>query len=420
MKILFQRVVKKVGLKKGALYYLAGNFVQAFCALITLPIISNYLSAEDFGTLGLISSYTALLTPVLHFSSFNYFSKKYSEYKNGEISTDISDRILGTIVISIIVINLFVLLIIILSCLIYKRTFDSFIVALLFSIVFTFLSSIFTFELLKHRLNQDPFSYFKLNVVYNLLTQALIIIFVTLFSDKILARFIAPVVVVLVFFIWFNGSRLFKYLTDFDFRFFVEMIKFSYPLIFSSILVYFTKDFDKVILSRKSPAKEFGLYNLGQIQANYFFTITTSLFMFYEPKLYLLKTSVSKQLKVIGEAAISYFFILVIFILMAKPIAYFLTNGNYSSSYLFSIPLAISIYFSALTKLGITIFSVINKTWLVLAINIIGCIITLVSFYFLIDAYQSTGAAYAKVLATVLTFLIFGGLLYYVTSHREL
>lgn len=420
MKTLFQKIFNKVGLKKGALYYLAGNFVQAFCALITLPIISNFLTAEDFGTLGLISSYTALLTPVLHFSSFNYFSKKYAEYKNGDLSLDISKKIKGTIIISIILINLFVLLVIVIGCFIYKRAFDSFVIAFLFSIIFTFLSSIFTFELLKHRLNQDPLSYFKLNTVYNILTQALIILFVTILTDKILARFIAPVIIVLIFFLWYNGGNLVKYVNAFEVRFFSEMMKFSYPLIFSSLLVYFTKDFDKILLSNKTSAKEFGLYNLGQIQANYFFTITTSLFMFYEPKLYLLKSSLSKQVKVIGEAAISYLFILIIFIVMAKPIAYVLTNGNYSSSYIFSIPLAISIYFSALTKLGITIFSVISKTWVVLTINIIGCIITLISFYFLINSFQSTGAAYAKVLATILTFLIFWALLYYVTSHREL
>ena len=77
MKI--KRILKNKELKN-TFYYIFSSFFGAFLPLISVPIFTNYLSVEQFGTYALIQVYSIFLVGVCNFGLTTAYEREFFEY----------------------------------------------------------------------------------------------------------------------------------------------------------------------------------------------------------------------------------------------------------------------------------------------------------------------------------------------------
>lgn len=160
------------------------------------------------------------------------------------------------------------------------------------------------------------------------------------------------------------------------------------------------------MLSNFVSPEELGIYSLGQTQANYYFTVTTSFFMFFESELFLNRTDFRVQMKIIYRAVSVNLIFILPFIFLSKYIASFLTAGNFVESHYFAQLLVCSIFFSSIYKLLITIFSVYNVTRYVLFINLIYFLVSVLLLSLFSYFFSSQGAAISKIISNFILVFI--------------
>jgi len=170
------------------------------------------------------------------------------------------------------------------------------------------------------------------------------------------------------------------------------------------MLWYFLSGVDRVFLEKLNDTKSFALYNIGIGLSSYLAIIFTAVAQTFEPDIYktIAENKIKKLTKIIlGINAINALPV-IIFMVLATPITHVLTGGRYTNAAEFARILSLKNISTGFYYSVITVIVGFGFTKAELGLRVLGAIISIIMFKFLISTYGFYGAAWGQVFSFLL------------------
>lgn len=390
-------------LKNAGLYFIS-SFVSALIGVLLNPLLALNLSPEDYAILGYYSSFTLLVLPLLHCCLLSYYARQYYF-----IDENKREQLGNTVLLSINLIGFISLIIFLLFfygfCRITNVEF-SFMPYAVLTFAQVYISNNLTFYLTQLRIQRKAGQYAKVSIANCIITNILIIIFVVVFKGGAKGKLYAALVAsLLVAFYSFNKS-LTRWKIDRPLL--KEAFKFGLPLTVSSLFWYCLSGVDRLFLERLGDISSLGIYNVAISITAYMQLIFNTLNSTFEPDIYqAIAQKNRKKLSLIMTVILLAVIVSnVVFILFSPFIVNLLTAGRYIDSVPYIRILAISNITMACYYMVVKLIVGNGYVKGELAVRIIGSVLSVLMYYFIIKYKGYIGAAWGQVISFGLLSII--------------
>ena len=389
--------------------YLMASLVPMALNLLLMPVYSLFMEKHDFAIVSYFNSFNSLFFPFILFYLNQYYMREFFYYEEKEKEKLYANMykiflffpFVGALIASLLV------------C-IYMHFFNSnstitfFPYGLLtfFSIAFTGLYYIEQVELKNRR---DANGYLKIVLFYAVSSSIISIVLVVIGGlgalGKIAGTFLASVMIFL-FLLLRRWNRIKKF--DFQWDVFKNAIVFCLPLVFAAMLTFFANGLDKVLLERTVSVDRLGIYAIGLSIGGTLSVFSSSIGNTFSPDIFeaLAKKDLKKMLKYTFFQFAIMSVVVFIFVFLAKFLIVIFTANRYIEA----TPFARIAAFNALTVMMYSIVSNVifsyKKTKLILYTKIIGSIVCIGMYVFLIERYKEFGAAIGYVCGNIIFSVI--------------
>lgn len=387
--------------------YMLAAMIPMILSLLANPFIAKNLSPTDYAIVGYYTAFNTLFGPFVNFYLLHYYTKKFYELNADERLTLKSTIFKSLIYFSFVLAFVVFILLYIYTVFFNKNSQIPFLPYALLTVIYLPLTGIYTLNLTEYRMLRESKKFFNLSVVNGVLGVALAILFVVIFKwgadGRLWAMFLSAFIIFT--YVLIKNKDLLK--IKFDYNIFKTACKFCFPLVIASMLTFFSSGYDKVILERTGDITALGIYSVGAVIASYLHVFSTSINDTFQPDIF--KSIAEKNMRkcfnyIIIKLSIMSFCV-VCFIVLAPYIIDILTFGRYVNSTKFASILAISSITSMLYYSMSQVTVAMGYTTITLWNKIIGSVLSIASFGFLIPAYGATGAAWGVVLSYIYFFI---------------
>ncbi len=410
---MFSIIIKYKSKVKNLGFYFFASFVPMLVSLVMSPLLALFLSPSDYAIVGYYNSFNTLFFPLILFYLNQYYMREFfycDENGKKKLFALIFKTFLWLpFVVAGIVVGLFGL---------YMFFFNStseipylpYAILSFFTIAF---SSLFYLEQVLLRNNRNGKAFFGL-CLFNSLAGALAsLAFVVIFDMGALGRMLGLSIAPICLFIWLIYKHREVLKTPYIIFDLKKAVLFCWPLVIAAMLGFFTNGIDRVILEKYVPMSQLGFYSIGITIAGYLSVFSTAIGNTFSPDVLesLAKKNFRKMLKYVALQIGVILFVVFVFVLLAKYLIIIFTANRY----LEATPYARIAAFAAVTTICYsTVSNVIfsyKKTKILLYTKIIGSVLCVVMYVFLIKNYSMQGAAIAHsagnlVLAVVALLLL--------------
>ncbi len=421
MKQLFSKAKRYVSqyktyLASGSLYLFSSLFTAAISIALN-PFLAKNLSPEDYAVMGYFGSFSLIVSQVINFSLITYYIRNYFR-----IADERQQIVSDTILIALLVYGFVALL---LLCVIFyfyhqwcKVSFPFYPYALL-TFIPVYLANFVTLYLANCRLKREAGQYSKITIFNSILSTLLAVFLVIIYkygaTGRLLAILLASTVTAFYCFRQMFGKL------QFDFSVIKDALKFGWPLSLSGILWYFLSGVDYAMLEKLNDSYTFGFYNVGSQIAGFFAIFYTAIAQTFEPDIYkaIAEDKKRKLAKIIGGILFLNALPTIVFILFAPFIIGLLTYNRYTDASGFAQIIAlknitVSFYYAA-----ITVIVGYGFTKSELMIRVIGALLCVLMFKWLIGNFTFYGAAWGQVISFVIMTAISMLFLFYQSRKRK-
>lgn len=400
---------------KNISFYFTASLIRALVSLAINPLIAMNMTHYDYALTGFYESFGSLFIPLLGFMFSQYYNRihfKVDEFQRKKIAT--------TLVSAQFLFGLIELILILIAFKIYSITqniefpFFPYAVLSFISIVF---NNTYTFFLVFLKLKREAKKYLIFSIYNLILTTSLALSLIVVLKLGALGRILTTFITACVFgiFCFFKTTKQI-YLNK---QIILDAFKFCWPLIFANSLGYFIYGFDRALLVQLHDNTQLGLYNIAIRITSYLIIFQLSISQTFQPDIYeaAVQHKIRRLIKILFGINLLNFIPIILFIIMAPFILKILTADRYTEAYLFARILSLKIVTSSFyysIKESITGY---GYTIPLLIIEIIGSIISILLYKFLITKHGFYGAAWGQVLCfvglliTSLCFILYRGLL---------
>jgi len=392
-------------LKNSALYF-GASVLQLLISLYTSPIFAKNLSSTDFAIIGYYLTIQSFITIFFTFSLQSYYINYFFKHKEPQRKILLSTLILYSTLANIL-----------LSFLVYfglNFYFQNTKVAIptypyqLLLIGIMFLNVYATFFEINFRVNKKALNYFFFKTFLVLSNVILALIFVVHYKlgaeGRMLATFFSQFIYAFIALIILSKIVSFK----FDRTELKNALKFSFPLVLSSVFYFPIISLDNIYLEKLNNLPLLGIYNIGLNTANYLFVLFFAIYQAIEPDIakFTIEKNKKALYKTVGLFSFVLFLVTILFIIFSKTILNYLTAGIYTEAYKFANLLSISFFLVILFSFLSSIIMHLQKTKILFLINIIGGISSLFVYKYFISNYTFNGAAYSRIILFSLMVLL--------------
>ena len=397
----FRIQIKNLGI------YLLASLIPMLASLVSNPFVAKNMSPEDYGIVGYYSAFSTLFLPLVNFYLLHYYTKRYFEVSK-EQRLRLKATIFKALIIFSVLMSVFALLLLFFYTIIFNEGSEvPFYPYALIAMLTLPISGIYTLSLVDMRMSRDSIGFFKLSVSNGLLVVLITLLFVVIFKWGAFGKMIATTVssvLIFTYIFWKNRNLL---VFEFDSDDFKVDIRFCWPLVLASMLTFFSSGYDKVYLERLGDINSLGIYAVGSSIAGYLNVFATSINDTFQPDIFknIVKRDYKKTFGYVLLKICIMSIAVVAFIILAPYIIRLLTFGRYEDATPYAQIISLScltsmLYYSmsqVTIALGFTSITLINK--------VIGSVLSILCFNFLISKYSALGAAWGVVLSYVLFFL---------------
>ncbi len=392
-------------LKNSALYF-GASVLQLLISLYTSPIFAKNLSSTDFAIIGYYLTIQSFITIFFTFSLQSYYINYFFKHKEPQRKILLSTLILYSTLANIL-----------LSFLVYfglNFYFQNTKVAIptypyqFLLIGIMFLNVYATFFEINFRVNKKALNYFFFKTFLVLSNVILALIFVVHYKlgaeGRMLATFFSQFIYAFIALIILSKIVSFK----FDRTELKNALKFSFPLVLSSVFYFPIISLDNIYLEKLNNLPLLGIYNIGLNTANYLFVLFFAIYQAIEPDIakFTIEKNKKALYKTVGLFSLILFLVTILFIIFSKTILNYLTAGIYTEAYKFANLLSISFFLVILFSFLSSIIMHLQKTKILFIINIIGGISSLFVYEYFISNYTFNGAAYSRIILFSLMVLL--------------
>lgn len=385
--------MKKINyLLKNILLFTISGFIPKILSFLLIPIYTSCLSTSDYGLSDLITTTVSLFIPIftLDIQDAVLVYSMDKKYKKEDIfSTTIKINFIGFIVTSIIIYIIYKLNIFSVNSYFYIFFLINYIVTAVSNSTNLFCKGI------------DKIKSIVVSTILNsLITLTLNIVLLKFLNMGIMGYLIANTtgIIVALLYVFFDAN-LFKYIKKIDNKEVVyEMLKFSFPLIFSVLAWWINNASDRYILTWIMGVSVSGLYAIS-------YKIPNLLTVFQNVFSQAWSISAIKEFDsedkdgFVGNMYtmmnFSLCLICSIIMILNVTIAKILYSGEFFMAWKFVPPLLISVVFNAMSLFIGSIFTAVKDTKTLSISTIIGALVNTILNLILIKYYSAYGAAVA-------------------------
>ena len=404
---------------KNFLQYFGATLFVAVIQIIINPFLAKNLSPEDYAIVGYFTSFNLLLTPFITFYLTNFFIQRYFMISGQE-------RIVMKRTVTQMLIYFSFLLSLLSFALLYvyhvcintntEIAFSPYALYVVFAIPLT---GIYSLKLAEFRLKREARSFAIYSIIVGLLTAGLSLLFVVYLKFGARGRLFAPFLSNLLVFLFVLYTERESLKQPFDRKYFKEILAFCWPLTIAGMLGFFSNGYDRVLLERIGDLTELGYYSVAVQIAGYLSVFSNAVNATFQPDIYesFHKKDYRRLVLFISIIVGSIAIISLIFVALAPIIIDILTAGRYVYSAGYSRIIALSTITSAIYFSSCQVTIAMGYTKMLLFVKIVGSLIIILLFRFLIGHYGFIGGAWGTVSSFFVFFLI--NLLFLTIRHKS-
>ncbi|KTD82741.1 lipopolysaccharide biosynthesis protein [Legionella waltersii] len=397
--------------KKNVSIYVLGNIGVAMIPFFLLPILTRYLSPEEYGNVAIFITLISLLNPIIGFNVHSGLSKRWFDQDVFKIS-----EYLFSCVLILIISTLFVLVLIFCAknALVQITGIDPFWMYCV--VVVAFFAFLIQLRLVIWQVQEKPKPYIIFQFFLGLINFSLSIVLTIFLLKSYQGRLVGYTVTTIIFGLmsYFSLNREFRFSLKINFEYMKDALSFGLPLIPHVIGAMLMLTIDRMIVNYKLGATSAGLYMVAVQIALGFNLLNESFNKAFVPKLFaiLKENDFSKKIAII-RMTYYYFGLLLLAplfsVLLGPSIILFLAGPNYIEA---ASVLNWLILMQALHGMYYLVTSYLHyecKTYVISIITISCGVVSIFLTFLVIETWGLVGASVGSAFGMLLEFLITWG-----------
>jgi O-antigen/teichoic acid export membrane protein len=406
-------MLKKISINKKFFFsisaYVWSAVIPALITIIINPIIANNLTAKDYAIIGYYTSFNLIVLPFVTFSFINYYSRNFFLKTEEE-----RIRLKDTLITSSLTLGPILTTICIILFLLFTE-WNKISLPIFPYVLLSFFTNLFNYYFLFYqtelKMKGDVKKYFSISIANSIVVTILTIVFVVLIKGQAEGKFFSLLLANVIVAVYCIKKMITRFRVDRNML--KECIRFSWPIILSSILFYVFGSIDRVFLEKLNNVDELGLYNIAYQIVGYVAIISIAVLQTFTPDIY--KFAAQKDYKKLLKIALLVFIPSVIinlsFIPFSKIIISILTFNKFTEAYHLADILifrnicyiAFFVFSDILIGLGLSKFDLLTKG--------LGTIFAVGIYYWAIQKFGFIGAAWSQSIALIIPVFLGMGML---------
>ncbi|MCD9575246.1 lipopolysaccharide biosynthesis protein [Flavobacterium soyae] len=396
-------------LVKSTIYYSIGEIVPRIISFLLLPILTKYLTADEYGIVSYTNSVMTFVFVIATLSLNTFVLRHYYSIKDENSRKEL----IGSVFLFIFGFNCILIL---LQMVFFPLLIDFFNVNIPFkpyfqlAILNNFFDVISIIPLVLYRVRENAKGFLILSLSRTLLQFLMVYIFVVIYKEGLLgsynARLIVNVPFMFVYFYMIYKNSIFRI----NFKLIKEALHFTLPILPGSLAFLFVSLSDRVILERYISLDQLGIFSVAITLATVLNIVIQALYKTFEPilfKEYFNENFQETNLKLYKV------YLLAIFVgafgasIFSKEFFIIATSGPFREGYKL-VPLFIVSVVIAGINTYLNILMIANKKQkLVSLVSIISAVISVVLNLIFIPYYGCYGAIIASAASFLFSNIIF-------------
>lgn len=396
---------------KSSLIYLVSSVLNKSIPFLLLPILTKYLSPEEYGVLSIFQLMISFFTAFVGMNMSMNISKNFFKY-----SKERTSLMIGNILMILSLTALIYFLITLFLSFFFEEIFSvpSNFVVIIPILSFMFMVNIINLTILRNEDKAVVFGVYEIvNTAVNMLvTVFLLVIFHYGWHSQVVGITIAYALFFLISLLHMrsNGFIILRYDKE-EAR---KILKLSIPLIphvIGGIIIALS---DRFFIEKMVSLEMVGIYSVGYMFGMVVVLFTDAFLKAWSPWFYrmLSKPDISTKLRIVRYSYMyitATFLIAFIISIFAKFLIPYVVDERYSGAEVYVFWVAIGYSFHGIYKIFFPYLVHINKTSFLAFSTVVAAILNLIFNYFLIKVYGAIGAAYS----TVISFIISASLVFW-------
>lgn len=402
-----------MNLKQQILSYSGVNIINASVPFLLLPLLTSYLSPEDYGVLSMVQLLMLLSFPFVMMNSQGLLTMEYTNLSKEKYKALVSSALLIPLFGFVFLECIFVL---------FKNSIVEYFqlpIYLLYLVpVFLFFQAIPTFVPIIFQAKKDPFNFGKFKISLTIVNVLLSLLFVVILNYGWEGRLFGIIVSFFIFSIvgFFVLLRIDVIDLIFDITSLKKILNFGIPLLPHAIAGVLLASSSKFFLANMINNEAVGIYTVAFQVASSVIIIMVSINQAWAPNLYEVLNSKPSEIIKLGIVKQTYkvmLFMLVItlvFFLFTPYIYKLFIDESYHSGIIISRVISFGFLMNGLYFL-VTNYILFSKKTRVLSVitSVVSILGAIINYYFILE-FGIIGAAYALI---VIFGLLFGVVFYY-------
>ncbi|MEV4883000.1 oligosaccharide flippase family protein [Chitinophaga ginsengisegetis] len=389
-------------------FYSLGEIIPRILAFLLLPILTRYLSAEEYGINSYITSVMTFVFVIAALSLNTYVLRNYFL----ESDDDARKKLVGNIFATICLFNVVLLLIELLLIPLALKTFDvkiPFYPFFLLGVVNNFFDVISIIPLVLYRVKGNTKGFFILSTSRIVFQYVLTYILVVLFKQGLIGTFYARLLVNLPF-----GVLYFIIISRyapirFNYKRFRDALTFSLPLIPGSISYLIFSISDRIILERFVGLAEIGIYSVAVTITLALNVVIQALYKTIEPLLF--KAYTTPDFLNVNAKMYKYYLLLVYtggfgISIFSKEIFHFVGSRAFQVGANIVPAMVLSVILSGVTLYLNTVLVAEGRQKIISVAIVVSAIVSIMLNFLLIPHMGYYGAVVASLLASLSSNII--------------
>lgn len=388
-----------------SLIYSVPNFLSKGISLILIPVYTNILTPDDFGSFDLFMVFSSIVNLVVALEVSQGLARYYTTESNISLKKLYASSALWfTATCYLAFAILLYLFTTELSTMIFGR--PNLTEAFHIGVLYIFFNGIFLIahSILRWDLRSRDFAIVSITLTMaTFLGSIYFVYFLNMGLFGILLGMLVGVIVALALTLLYLRHNIDLHL---NWIYTLKMLKFSFPLVFSGLAVWAWLSIDRLMINHFLSLSDVGIYGIGCRLASTVTLLTAGFQVSLTPLIYAnyqkdnTPRDLAKLLRYFVLAALYAYLILTVF---SDELLKIFTSDFYHSASSLIIYLVPSVFLG-----GMYIFApgvvLAKKTYLVALINIAAGAVNIVLNFFLIQAYGIVGAAFSSFVSAAIAF----------------
>ena len=386
---------------KNTTIYALGDIIPKLLGFISFPILTNFLSPEEYGIVNYVNTINVFLTTLGFLCLNTYYLVHYYREKD-----DYHRKLLlGNLYSFVSIINIFGLIITFIAGPYLLKHFGSnidFFPYVAVGIITNFFNLFAVLPCALYRLQEKPLFLTILNIVRGSIAFCLTLLLVVKFRFNAIGILISDMIISITFGMLFMKIAFNNMVLNINWSQIKIALKFSLPLLPGSLSYFFVSLFDRVLIDKYVGLSALGIYSTASSIALLLNIVSNGAYKSFEPFIFKIygKKDFNSQINSIYNG---YCYILLLCVLglsiYSKEFLAIFSGKQFHTAYIYVPPILIGVFCSSINMLFSTIITAKGKTKINSLISIIGGSMSLLFNTILLPKYGIIAATVSSALS---------------------